>query len=81
MSQTVTYDEVLRTARSLGEPERVRLVDELLGTLSPTEGAPLEDAWLAEIDRRSTELDAGAVQTIPWSEVRRQAWKRVKRNG
>lgn len=81
MSQTVTYEEVLRTARSLDEPERVRLVDELLGTLSPVEAAPLDDAWLAEIDRRSDELDAGAVQTIPWSEVRRQAWQRANRNG
>ncbi len=81
MSQAVTYEEVLRTARSLDEPERVRLVDELLETLSPAEAAPLDDAWLAEIDRRSAELDAGAVQTIPWSEVRRQAWQRANRNG
>ena len=44
MSQTTTYEEVLRTARSLDEPERVRLVDELLGTLSPADAAPLDDA-------------------------------------
>ena len=81
MSSSVTYEEVLRTARSLDEPERVRLVDELLGTLSPLGAAPLDDAWLAEIDRRSAELDAGAVQTIPWSEVQRQAWQRANRNG
>lgn len=81
MSQTVTYEEVLRTAQSLDEPERVRLVDELIGTLSSVEAVPLDDAWLAEIDRRSAELDAGAVQTIPWSEVRRQAWQRATRNG
>lgn len=77
MSQTATYEEVLQTARSLNEPERVRLVDELLGTLSPSEAAPLDDAWLAEIDRRSAELDSGAVQTIPWSEVRRRAKARA----
>ena len=73
MFQTATYDEVLRTARSLDEPERVRLVEELLGTLSPAEAAPLDDAWLAEIDRRSDELDSFKVATTPSQDVRRQA--------
>jgi putative addiction module component (TIGR02574 family) len=81
MSRSVTYEEVLRTARSLDESDRVRLVDDLIGTLGPVEAAPLDDAWLAEIDRRSAELEAGAVQTIPWSQVRRQAWQRASRNG
>lgn len=81
MPQTVTYEEALRTARSLDELERVRLVNELLGTLTLEEAAPLDDAWLAEIDRRSADLDAGAVQTIPWSEVRRKAWQRANRDG
>ena len=73
MPSVVTFEEVLRTARSLNEAERVRLVEELLCSLSPTEAAPLGDAWLAELDRRSAELDSGAVQTIPWDEVRCQA--------
>ena len=81
MSQTVKYDEVLQTARSLDEPERVRLVEELLGSLSPDDAAPLDDAWLAEIDRRSDELDAGTVATIPWQEVRQRARERAKLNG
>ena len=81
MSQLVTYDDVLRTACSLDEPERVRLVDDLLSTLSPAEAAPLDDAWLAEIDRRSADLDSGEVQTIPWSEVRRRARERANLNG
>ena len=81
MSQSVTYDDVLRTACSLDELERVRLVDDLLSTLSPAEAAPLDDAWLAEIDRRSTELDSGTVQMIPWSEVRRRARERANLNG
>ena len=81
MSQTMTYDEVLRTARSLDEPERVRLVEELLGSLNPEDAAPLDDAWLAEIDRRSEELDAGTAATIPWQDVRRRARERAKLNG
>ncbi len=81
MSQTVTYDEVLRTARSLDEPERIRLVEELLSSLSPNEAAPLDDAWLAEIERRSQELDSGTVATIPWQDVRRRARERAKLKG
>jgi putative addiction module component (TIGR02574 family) len=81
MSQMMTYEEVLRTARSLDEPERARLVEELLDSLSPGEAAPLDDAWLAEIDRRSDELDAGTVATIPWEDVRQRARERAKLNG
>ncbi|MFM9962481.1 MAG: addiction module protein [Planctomycetaceae bacterium] len=81
MSQMVTYDEVLRTARSLDEPERARLVEELLGSFSADDAAPPDDAWLAEIDRRSDELDAGTVATIPWQEVRQRARERAKLNG
>ena len=81
MSSILTYEEVLRTARSLNDADRVRLVEELLGSLSPTEAAPLDDAWLAELDRRSAELDSGAVQTIPWDEVRCRARERAKLTG
>ena len=31
---------------------------------------PLSDEWLAEIQRRSAEYDAGSVQPIPWEQVR-----------
>ncbi len=81
MSQMVTYDEVLRTARSLDEPERARLVEELLGSLGPDDAATLDEVWLAEIDRRSDELDAGTVATIPWQDVRQRARERTKLNG
>lgn len=37
-------------------------------------GAPepvsVEDAWLAEIQRRRAQLDAGEAPLTPWSEVR-----------
>jgi putative addiction module component (TIGR02574 family) len=81
MSSPITYEEVLRTAQSLPETERVRLVEELLGTFGPAEATPLDDIWLAEIDRRSAEIESGVVQTIPWSEVRQKARARAKLNG
>ena len=81
MSQMIPYDEVLRTARSLDESERARLVEDLLGSLSIVVAAPLEDAWLAEFDRRSDELDAGKADTISWQDVRQRAFERAKLNG
>jgi putative addiction module component (TIGR02574 family) len=30
----------------------------------------VEEAWLAEIERRMADLDSGLVQTIPWEELR-----------
>ena len=81
MPSLATYDEVLRTAQSLTETDRVRLVEELLGSLCPADAAPLDDVWLAEIERRSAEIDSGAVQTIPWVEVRQRARERAKLNG
>jgi putative addiction module component (TIGR02574 family) len=76
-----SLSHVLEAAKSLPEPERVELIDALIATLEPEDAAPLDDAWLAEIDRRSREFDAGLVQTIPWEEVKERARRRVHANG
>ncbi|MDB5342563.1 MAG: Addiction module antitoxin RelB [Schlesneria sp.] len=81
MSLPASYEEVLRTAQSLPETERVRLVQELLNSLNSPAAESLDDLWLAEIDLRSDEIDSGMVQTIPWAEVRRRARERAKLNG
>jgi putative addiction module component (TIGR02574 family) len=70
-------EQVLAAALQLPKAEQVQLVDALIATLSPEDGAPLDDAWLAEIDRRSREFDAGNVTSIPWSEVKERARRRV----
>jgi hypothetical protein len=36
----------------------------------------MEEAWDAEIRRRVEELDSGAVETIPWKEVRERLFAR-----
>ena len=81
MSQALSYEDVLQTARALDEPDRARLVEELLGSLSPSLAVPLDDAWLAEIERRSGEIDAGTVQAVGWNEVRRRARERAGLHG
>ena len=72
------YETILQAAIALSVPDRVQLVDALISTLEPEDAAPLDDAWIAEIDRRSREIDAGAVTLVPWEEVREQARRRAK---
>lgn len=76
-----SLSQVYEAALALPEQERVQLVDDLIATLKPQDAVPLDDAWLAEIERRSEEYDAGKVTGVPWSEVKERAWKRLQQNG
>lgn len=78
---SIGFDEVFDAARELPEGDRVRLIDELIGTLAPEDAVPLDDSWLAEIDRRSSEFDAGGVTTVPWSVVRERSRQRLQSHG
>lgn len=74
-------DQVLQAAMSLSEVDRVQLVDALISTLEPEEAAPFDDALLAEIERRSSEIDAGSAVLIPWEQVKEHARNRSRSNG
>lgn len=76
-----TLQEVLEAARCLPADDRVELVDELIATLEPADKLLLDDEWLAEIQRRSREYDAGRMAAIPWETVKEQARKRVFGDG
>ena len=78
---STSFDQVLKAALSLPDTERAHLIDTLLDTLEPEDAAPLEDAWLAEIARRSREFDEGLVHPIPWEEVKERARLRIRPNG
>jgi putative addiction module component (TIGR02574 family) len=66
-------NQVYESALALSEPDRAQLVDRLIGTLAPEHAAPLDDAWLAEIERRSREIDASQATLVPWSVVKEHA--------
>jgi hypothetical protein len=36
------------------------------------------EAWLAEISRRLRQIDCGEVDLIPWEEVERKLWSKVR---
>jgi len=75
-----SLDQILQAALTLPEEDRVQLVDTLIATLEPEDAAPLDDAWIAEIQRRSREYDSGTVTAIPWEEVKERARQRLRRH-
>jgi Putative addiction module component len=66
-------EQLLQLALGLPEVERIELAEALLATTMP----PLDPAWLAEIQRRSEEIDRGEVTLRTWSEVKQGARERL----
>ena len=71
------YAELFSAASQLPLDERIRLIDELTDTIPEPEPGSLSPEWLEEIERRSAEIDSGAVETIPWETVRADLFRRV----
>jgi putative addiction module component (TIGR02574 family) len=67
---------ILLSAKQLSVGERLELIDALWETVPSTALPPLTDEWRSEIQRRSAELDAGSAPTVPWAQVRREAFRR-----
>lgn len=63
---------VFEAALALPENERILLVERLLETLGPeTDGAD-EAGLVAELRRRSDEIDQGKADLVPWSELKNE---------
>lgn len=60
------FDEAMR----LDPSERASLIRLLIESLDAETDEGAEGAWRVEIERRMAELDSGAVDTIPWEEIR-----------
>lgn len=67
---TKTAQKLYEEAMRLDPKERAALTGLLIESLEPGSEEGVEQAWLAEIERRMTELDSGSVQTIPWEQLR-----------
>jgi putative addiction module component (TIGR02574 family) len=66
--------ELLTKALLLPDHDRAELVRMLLESLWGAERTDenIDDAWLAEIERRAAAVDAGDVVTSDWDELRRR---------
>ena len=73
-----TYDSVLSAATQLPAPDRLRLIDALWETVPAEADAPFTDEWLAEIERRMDDIEAGKDRTVPWSQVKADALARLR---
>ena len=64
------FESVFSEASRLPVNERLRLIDALASTMPDDRVPQLSKDWLAEIDRRSREIDSGNVPTEDWNDIR-----------
>ena len=64
------YQDILAHAFQLPVDDRLRLIDDLASSVPDDRPPKLSPEWLAEISRRSDEIDTGAVNTESWTEIR-----------
>jgi putative addiction module component (TIGR02574 family) len=64
--------DIFKEALALPREGRAALTASLLDSLDTDVDEDAEAAWAIEVNRRVTELDAGAVKTSAWAAVRRR---------
>ena len=74
----MTVDELMRAALGLNAAERASMAHELLSSLESLSEAEVEQLWVEEALRRSAEIDAGLVETIPADQIIAEARARLK---
>jgi putative addiction module component (TIGR02574 family) len=66
---------VFREVFELSEADRAALAGLLFESLEPPPDDDVEELWAKEAERRWLEIESGAVQTIPWEEVRAKLFR------
>ncbi len=77
---TQDASRLLAEALRLPPADRADLAAELIESLDDTADDDADAAWDAQIQDRIAQLDAGAVKTIPWAQVRRRIMGAIKRD-
>ena len=62
---------------SLTPEQKLRLIEELWGSLSDDE-IPITEAQKQELERRLADLESNPDKVVPWDEVRRRLQDRLK---
>ena len=70
--------EVMQDALAMPLEARTTLAGSLLDSLETEIDPGVEAAWRDEIQRRSAELDSGAVAAVPWREIEEQMQSALK---
>jgi putative addiction module component (TIGR02574 family) len=68
--------ELFEEAMRLDPAERATLMRLLIDTLDAESDDGVEEAWRAEVEHRIAELDSGAIEAVPWEELRARLYQR-----
>jgi putative addiction module component (TIGR02574 family) len=71
------FTDLWKEAAELSEKDRADLAGLLIESLEGEPDEEVDAAWAAEVARRVVELESGAVQSIPWKEVRQRLLNRL----
>jgi putative addiction module component (TIGR02574 family) len=81
MSGTLSsVEDAFLIAQSLKPADKLELISRLWESIRLVNGFRPSDADLAEIRRRSAELDGGTVKSVPWDVVRDSVRSRLARH-
>jgi putative addiction module component (TIGR02574 family) len=69
-------EDLARKALELAESDRAEIAALILDSLENEPDGENEAAWTAELERRASDLESGAVEGIPWEEVRKRLTSR-----
>ena len=72
---TNTVDLIIDQALQQPERERARIAETLISSLDQKADMDVELAWQKETGKRLREIDSGAVECIPWENVRRKLYE------
>ena len=70
-----TIDSIIDQALQQPERERARIAERLISSLEQTTDFDVELAWQKEIGKRLEEIDSGAVECVPWEDVRNKLYE------
>jgi putative addiction module component (TIGR02574 family) len=69
--------EILKATSTLTPAEKIELADSLYNEFPPTEFMDWDPEWVAEIKRRSDEIDAGIALGRSWDEIKAELAKEL----
>lgn len=72
------FQEIESSALSLNNKDRARLASRLLNSLEKRKESHIEKAWIDEAIRRKSEIESGAVNSIPLDKAMEKARKLIQ---
>jgi putative addiction module component (TIGR02574 family) len=70
--------KLLKAVLRLPAKERAAVAQSLIKSLDERVDPDSEAAWMDEIARRVKDVDEGKTKLIPWTDVRRKLYRKIK---